>query len=262
HTRFSVDEVVQACRSLQKIAEQVQDDEETSHCFHDIIIPRLLSLALQAALQSEQRGEGSSGRSSPLLEEVVLSAVVSVISTACSRLQTTLSVFMCVWFPVGLFRVTRFAEQMASRAVSLFLDGDVSFLPDNSFPSHIQLLQVAKALLLRYHPLFSVLTDKVKSLTNALCQCLIKNAQVLKNLTRSVQLFSLLDDTDLGLMAADGFLLLMSDSANVLNRDCHADVRIMYRQRFFSENSAKLVQGFNAAPQGRRLEPCKVDSFT
>ncbi|MED6256867.1 mms19 nucleotide excision repair [Ataeniobius toweri] len=306
HTRFSVDEVVHACRSLQKIAEQVQDDEETSHCFHDIIIPRLLSLALQAALQSE----GSSGRSSPLLEEVVLSAVVSVISTACSRLQIT------------------FAEQMASRAVSLFLDGDVSFLPDNSFPSHIQLLQqqeeswrqsqlvcllmacvcslprsveipqverllsqleelscrcshplsytsaakcfaglinkkpqggsldsliqrtikrvsseldrpssplrtqaftlliwVAKALLLRYHPLFSVLTNK---------------------------LFSLLDDADLGLMAADSFLLLMSDSANVLNRDCHADVRIMYRQRFFSENSAKLVQGFNAAPQEKK----------
>lgn len=67
----------------------------------------------------------------------------------------------------------------------------------------------------------------------------------------SLQLFSLLDDADLGPMAADGFSLLMSDSTDVLNRACHADVRIMYRQRFFSENSAKLVQGFNAAPQGR-----------
>lgn len=64
------------------------------------------------------------------------------------------------------------------------------------------------------------------------------------------QLFSLLDDGELGPMAADGFSLLMSDSTDVLNRSCHADVRIMYRQRFFSENSAKLVQGFNAAPQG------------
>lgn len=64
------------------------------------------------------------------------------------------------------------------------------------------------------------------------------------------QLFSLLDDAELGPMAADGFSLLMSDSTDVLNRSCHADVRIMYRQRFFSENSAKLVQGFNAAPQG------------
>lgn len=66
----------------------------------------------------------------------------------------------------------------------------------------------------------------------------------------SLKLFSLLDDADLGPMAADGFSLLMSDSSDVLNRSCHADVRIMYRQRFFSENSAKLVQGFNAAPQG------------
>uniref|UniRef100_A0A672Z1S8 MMS19 nucleotide excision repair protein n=1 Tax=Sphaeramia orbicularis TaxID=375764 RepID=A0A672Z1S8_9TELE len=65
-------------------------------------------------------------------------------------------------------------------------------------------------------------------------------------------LFSLLDNTDLGSMAADGFSLLMSDSADVLNRACHADVRIMYRQRFFSENSAKLVQGFNAAPQEKK----------
>lgn len=45
----------------------------------------------------------------------------------------------------------------------------------------------------------------------------------------------------------------MSDSVDVLNRSCHADVRIMYRQRFFSENSAKLVDGFNTAPQGSQV---------
>uniref|UniRef100_A0A8C6P3Q5 MMS19 nucleotide excision repair protein n=1 Tax=Nothobranchius furzeri TaxID=105023 RepID=A0A8C6P3Q5_NOTFU len=99
--RFSVDEVVLACRSLQRIAEQVQDTEETGRCFHDNIIPRLLSLALQAA---------------PM------------------------------WFPVGWFHVSRLAGQTAARAVSLFLDGDVSFLPDNSFPSHIQLLTVRSQL--------------------------------------------------------------------------------------------------------------------
>ncbi|KAF3704674.1 MMS19 nucleotide excision repair protein -like protein MMS19-like protein [Channa argus] len=305
--RFSVEEMVLACRSLQRIAEQVRDTEETGQCFHDIIIPRLLSLALQAALQDQ----GSSGCLSPIVEEVVLSAMVPVISTSCSRLQPML------------------AGQTASRAVSLFLDGDVSFLPDNSFPSNIQLLKkqqgdswtqsqmvcllmgcvsslprsvevpqidrllsqleemscscnhplsymsaakcfaslvnkrplgdcldsliqrmmnrvcseldsasspiriqaftlmiwVAKALLLRYHPLSTALTDK---------------------------LLSLLDDADLGVMAADGFSLLMCDSVDVLNRGCHADIRIMYRQRFFRENSAKLVQGFNAAPQEKK----------
>lgn len=77
------------------------------------------------------------------------------------------------------------------------------------------------------------------------------------------KLFSLLGDADLGAMAADGFSLLMSDSADVLNRGCHADVRIMYRQRFFSENSAKLVQGFNAAPQGTRRfkRQCEIHRF-
>lgn len=55
-------------------------------------------------------------------------------------------------------------------------------------------------------------------------------------------------------MAADGFSLLMNDTADVLNRSCHADIRIMFRQRFFSENSAKLVKGFNAAPQGSSAE--------
>ena len=65
-----------------------------------------------------------------------------------------------------------------------------------------------------------------------------------------VQLFSMLGDPELGPMAGDGFSLLMSDSADVLNRGCHADVRIMYRQRFFTENSDKLLQGFNAAAPG------------
>ena len=44
------------------------------------------------------------------------------------------------------FDVFRLAGQTASRAVSLFLDGDVSFLPDNSFPSHIQLLEVCPCM--------------------------------------------------------------------------------------------------------------------
>uniref|UniRef100_A0A8C6TBK8 MMS19 nucleotide excision repair protein n=1 Tax=Neogobius melanostomus TaxID=47308 RepID=A0A8C6TBK8_9GOBI len=297
---FTAEDVVLACRSLQRIAEQVQDTEETGQCFHRVVIPRLLSLALQAALQGED-----APRSSPLVEESVLSAVVPVISTSCSRLQPKL------------------AEETASKAVSLFLNGNVSFLPDNSFPSHIRLLKgdswkqsqlvclllgcvcslprsvevpeldellsaledlscssshalsytaaakcfaglvnkmplgegldsliqrtvkrvcaeldspnssvrtqaftlmiwVAKALLLRYHPLSTALTNK---------------------------LFSLLDDADLGSVAADGFSLLMSDSGDVLNRASHADVRIMYRQRFFSENSSKLVQGFHSAQE-------------
>ncbi|KAL1263819.1 hypothetical protein QQF64_004174 [Cirrhinus molitorella] len=302
---FSVEEVTAACVSLQRIALHARDSEEIGRFFQDIIIPRLLGLCLQAALQSRD-----SGRCSPLTDEAVLSAVVPVISTTCAALRS------------------ESASRMATQTVSLFLDGDVSFLPENAFPSKIQLLQsqtesrgpsqlvcllmacvcslpcsveipevdrllvqledlsctcphlfsytfaakcfaglvnkrpagealdavlqrvmkrigmelenvssaqrtqaftlllwVAKALLLRYHPLSTALTDK---------------------------LFALLSDPALGCQVADGFGVLMSDSPDVLNRDCHADVRIMYRQRFFAENSTKLVQGFNSAEQEKK----------
>ncbi|XP_072523686.1 MMS19 nucleotide excision repair protein homolog isoform X2 [Salminus brasiliensis] len=303
---FSMEEVTSVCHSLQRIAEQARGVEEIGTFFHDAVIPRLLALTLQAALQ----GQKSSDHSSALAQEAVLSALVPVISTACAALQTDL------------------ASQMAAQVVSLFLDGDVSFLPENAYPSQIQLLKseseswtrsqlvcllmacvcslprsvdvpeldrllgqleelsctcvhtfsytsaakcfaglvnkssagqaldavvektleriratldcessaqriqaftllvwVAKALLLRYHPLSAVSTDKI---------------------------FSLLSDPQLGSRAADSFSVLMSDSPDVLNRSCHADVRIMYRQRFFAENSAKLVQGFNSAEKGIR----------
>ncbi|KAI4893649.1 hypothetical protein NFI96_018029 [Prochilodus magdalenae] len=117
---FSVEEVTSVCRSLQRIADEARGAEEIGRYFHDVVIPRLLGLALQAALQSQK----SSDLSSALTQEAVLSAVVPVISTACAALQTEL------------------ATQMAARAVSLFLDGDVSFLPENAYPSQIQLLKV------------------------------------------------------------------------------------------------------------------------
>lgn len=128
---FSVDEVVLTCRSLQRIAEQVQDTEETGRCFHDGVIPRLLSLALQAALQGDEdlsrpspsavltfekclsgqtqtlcahcrfcfSGEASPGARSALMEEAVLSAMVPVISTSCSRLQPTLALISFISSP-------------------------------------------------------------------------------------------------------------------------------------------------------------------
>uniref|UniRef100_A0A669BG89 MMS19 nucleotide excision repair protein n=1 Tax=Oreochromis niloticus TaxID=8128 RepID=A0A669BG89_ORENI len=300
---FSVDEVVLTCRSLQRIAERVQDSEEAGRCFHDVFIPHLLSLALQAFV-----------------------SVFFFFVNAFDLFAQCRAYFLmrCVWLPF------RLAGQTASRAVSLFLDGDVSFLPDNSFPSHMQLLkqegdswslsrlvcllmgsvcslprsvevpQIDKLLSALEemscacsHPLsytsaakcFAGLVNKkpqgqfvsfIKTVSRVCSELDSPSSSVrtqaftlmiwVRWKTRSVlfsflkpclslcslQLFSLLDDADLGPMAADGFSLLMSDSTDVLNRACHADVRIMYRQRFFSENSAKLVQGFNAAPQEKK----------
>lgn len=129
-------------------------------------------------------------------------------------------------------------------------------------------VQVAKALLLRYHPLSTVLTDKVKDcfLLTLLFTFIFHGFHV-RMIYFSLclicsQLFALLSDPELGSKVADGFCVLMSDSPDVLNRNCHADVRIMYRQRFFAENSTKLVQGFNSAEQGTTRLPLSVLSIS
>ena len=51
-----MEEVVAVCFSLQRIADQALDSEETGRFFYDLVIPRLLTLALQAALQGKQKG--------------------------------------------------------------------------------------------------------------------------------------------------------------------------------------------------------------
>ncbi|XP_062859268.1 MMS19 nucleotide excision repair protein homolog [Trichomycterus rosablanca] len=307
---FSMEEVTSTCCSLYKIAGHARHTQEIGLYFHNVVVPRLLGLALQAALQSNDQTQ--SNQISSITDDLILTELVPIISTTCSALQPP------------------HAAQMAARVVSLFLNSDTSFLPDNTYSSKINLLKcqsggctqsklvcllmasvcslprhvevpevdrllaeleelvftcthpfsftsaakcfsglinkraagaelddrvnksftrisseldcrssacrlqaftllvwMAKALLLRYHPLSTKLTNK---------------------------LFSLLDDEDgeFASQAADSFSLLMSDSADVLNRENHADVRLMYRQRFFTENSNKLVQGFNSAQPERR----------
>ncbi|KAL2769473.1 MMS19 nucleotide excision repair protein-like protein isoform 5 [Daubentonia madagascariensis] len=292
-------EVIAVCQSLQQVAEKCQQDLESCWYFHQTAIPCLLALAVQASMPEKE----PSVLRKVLLEDDVLAAMVSVIGTATTHLSPEL------------------AAQSVACIVPLFLDGNVSFLPENSFPSRFQpfqdgpsgqrrlvallmafvcslprnveipqlnqlmrellelsccqscpfsstaaakcfagllnkhpagqqldeflqlagdkmeaglgsgpyrsqaftlLLWVTKALVLRYHPLSSCLTAR---------------------------LMGLLSDPELGPAAADGFSLLMSDCTDVLTRAGHAEVRIMFRQRFFTDNVPTLVQGFHAAPQ-------------
>uniref|UniRef100_A0A8C3LD58 MMS19 nucleotide excision repair protein n=1 Tax=Chrysolophus pictus TaxID=9089 RepID=A0A8C3LD58_CHRPC len=288
-------ELVSVCQSLHRVALQCQQDAEGCWYYHQTVVPCLLAMAVQASSHPLV--------SKALLEEEVLTAMVPVISAATTHLSPEL------------------AAQSVSHVVPLFLDGEVSFLPQNSFPCAFQpfedgeclepqrrlvallmafvcslphnvvipqqerllrellalscscscpftattaskcfaglvnkhpagqqldeilqlavnrmepgltegphrtqalilLLWVTKALVLRYHPLSSHLTDK---------------------------LLGLLSDVELGPTAADGFSLLMAESPDVLHKGCHADVRIMFRQRFFTDNVPKLVQGFHGA---------------
>ncbi|XP_062352752.1 MMS19 nucleotide excision repair protein homolog isoform X1 [Cinclus cinclus] len=292
-------DMVSVCQSLHRVALQCQQDAEGCWYFHQTVVPCLLAVAVQAAMPESTHTLPAK----TLLEEEVLAAMIPVISAATTHLSPEL------------------AAQSVSHVVPLFLDGEVSFLPQNSFPCSFQpfgdgecleaqrclvallmafvcslprnvaipqqerllrellalgcscncpftattaakcfaglvnkhpagqqlteilqlavnrmeasltegprrmqaltlLLWVTKALVLRYHPLSSCLTDK---------------------------LLGLLGDTELGPAAADGFSLLMAESPDVLHKGCHADVRIMFRQRFFTDNVPKLVQGFHGA---------------
>ncbi|XP_066278817.1 MMS19 nucleotide excision repair protein homolog [Branchiostoma lanceolatum] len=65
-------------------------------------------------------------------------------------------------------------------------------------------------------------------------------------------LMALFEDEAIGRRAAEGFHVILSDSSDVLCKESHANIRLMYRQRFFMENLPALVDGFNQADDGRK----------
>ncbi|XP_023564623.1 MMS19 nucleotide excision repair protein homolog isoform X2 [Octodon degus] len=292
-------DIIAVCQSLQRVAEKCQQDPESCWFFHQTAIPCLFALAVQASMSEKE----PSILGEVLLEDEVLAAMVSVIGTATTHLSPEL------------------AAQSVARIVSLFLDGNTSFLPENSFPSRFQPFQegsssqrrlvallmafvcslpqnveipqldklmrellelscchrcpfsataAAKCFagLLNKHPAGQQLDEFVQLAVDAVEAGLgsgptrhqaftlllwVTKALVLRyhprNSSLTARLMGLLSDPELGPAAADGFSLLMSDCTDVLTRAAHAEVRIMFRQRFFTDNVPALVQGFHAAPQ-------------
>ncbi|NXS58429.1 MMS19 protein, partial [Brachypteracias leptosomus] len=317
-------DVVSVCQSLHRVALQCQQDAEGCWYYHQTVVPCLLAMAVQAAMQESTHP--LLGKA--LLEEEVLAAMVPVISAATTHLSPEL------------------AAQSVSHVVPLFLDGEVSFLPQNSFPCSFQpfedgecleaqrrlvallmafvcslprnvaipqqerLLQELLALscscncpftattaakcfagLVNKHPAGQQLDEILQLAVNRMEPSLAERpcrmqaltlllwvmpalavggggaegsslaltalpAQVTKALVLRYhplsshltdKLLGLLGDVELGPAAADGFSLLMAESPDVLHKGCHADVRIMFRQRFFTDNVPKLVQGFHRA---------------
>ncbi|KAM4703373.1 MMS19 nucleotide excision repair protein homolog [Rhinophrynus dorsalis] len=294
-----VDDVVSVCKSLHHVAVQCQPDAESLQYFHQTVIPCLLSLTVQAAMQDS--GTPSTGQ--VLLEDNVLNAMVPVISAVSSHLSPDL------------------ASTSVSQIVDLFLDGDVSVLAENSFSCKFQPFQAngsselqsrLVALLMAFVcalprnvevPHLSRLLQHLLSLSlsgsttfaySSASKCfagLINKCpsgdlldDILQSASRRIDLgladepnrtqattllvwvtkaltlryhpmngqltnkmIDLLSDQLVGPSLADMFSLLVSDSQDILNKSSHADIRIMYRQRFFTENVPKLVQGFNSA---------------
>ncbi|KAE8590634.1 hypothetical protein XENTR_v10018135 [Xenopus tropicalis] len=293
----NAENVVSICRSLHRVAVQCQLDSEALQFYHEIVLPSLLSLTVQAATQD-------SGTScNVLLRDDVLTAMVPVITAACTHLTPEL------------------ASKSVSQVVALFLDGDVSLFSENNLPSNFQPFQVNGPTELQNHlvsllmafvcslprnveiPHLRRLLQHLLSLSLSGCspfayssaskcfaglinKCpqgdllddiLLVTAQRIDvglvdepSRTRAITLLvwvtkalvlryhplsgqltnkmiGLLSDKQLGPSVANMFSLLVSDSPDIINKACHADIRIMFRQRFFTENVPKLVQGFNSA---------------
>ncbi|OXB67362.1 hypothetical protein ASZ78_010920 [Callipepla squamata] len=174
-------DMVSVCQSLHRVALQCQQDAEGCWYYHQAVVPCLLAMAVQAATQATTASKCFAGL---VNKHPAGQQLDEILQLAVNRMEPGL-------------------VEGPHRMQALTL-----------------LLWVTKALVLRYHPLSSHLTDK---------------------------LLGLLSDMELGPAAADGFSLLMAESPDVLHKGCHADVRIMFRQRFFTDNVPKLVQGFHGA---------------
>lgn len=64
------------------------------------------------------------------------------------------------------------------------------------------------------------------------------------------QLQGLLSDSTGGGLAAQGFRVILMESEDVLTRQMKANIKLMYRQRFFLENLQPVVTGYEAATKG------------
>ncbi|NXN92356.1 MMS19 protein, partial [Rhinopomastus cyanomelas] len=292
-------DVICVCQSLHRVALQCQRDVESCWYYHQTVVPCLLAIAVQATMP--ENTHPLLGKA--LLEEEVLAAMVPVISAATTHLSPEL------------------AAQSVSHVVPLFLDGEVSFLSQNSFPRPFQPFEVGECLeaqrrlvallmafvcslprdvaipqqerllrellalscsckcpftataaakcfagLVNKHPAGQQLDEILQLAVNMMEPALAEGPQRTQALTLLLwvtkalvlryhplssqltdKLLGLLGDTELGPATADGFSLLMAESQDVLHKGCHADVRIMFRQRFFTDNVSKLVQGFHTA---------------
>ncbi|KAL4231335.1 mms19 nucleotide excision repair [Mactra antiquata] len=60
-------------------------------------------------------------------------------------------------------------------------------------------------------------------------------------------LVSLLCHQVYGCLAADGFSIILTDNDDILNKSMQANIRMMYKQRFFLENLDKIVHNYHTA---------------
>ncbi|XP_078310798.1 MMS19 nucleotide excision repair protein homolog [Crassostrea virginica] len=95
------------------------------------------------------------------------------------------------------------------------------------------------------------------SATSCLQQCVwVTKALVMRGHREASKfvniLLRLLGNEDLGEQAADGVRTVLTLYEDVLNPTMHANIRLLYKQRFFTENSSQIIQGFQTASIGTK----------
>ncbi|XP_031554301.1 MMS19 nucleotide excision repair protein homolog isoform X2 [Actinia tenebrosa] len=84
----------------------------------------------------------------------------------------------------------------------------------------------------------------------------VTRALVLRSLPVSQEfvkkIISIFSNDSVGKVAADGFYILIADSDDVMTSQMHADIKLMYKQRFFLQTLPQLLNGFQSSLPGHK----------
>ncbi|XP_070539635.1 MMS19 nucleotide excision repair protein homolog isoform X2 [Ptychodera flava] len=240
------DEIVNSIASLCRSISKVLDDRIASALVEDIVSLYLEGNMTKFNLKESGRKFQPLEVSSPCQQSQLVTILTSIVSCVRSSVSipkvsilldkllalslnsahqpiyvTSAKCFACI---VNKFANGQELDQIlekSSESSWKLLQDEIS--DQNSSHRHQALtfwLWLTKSLVLRAHP---------------------------KSTDLSTKLITMFEDTQLGQIAADGFYIILSESIDVLNKETHADIKLMYRQRFFMQTLPRIVQGFDKA---------------
>ncbi|XP_045188984.2 MMS19 nucleotide excision repair protein homolog [Mercenaria mercenaria] len=154
----------------------------------------------------------------------------------CEPLDSEAGVHVCKCL-AGLLNKQEQNESLDMRVTSLYdkLSTLVTVSGDKGQgPTVTALSWITKALVLRGHKLAQKFTDLL--------------IQLLGNCTH-------------GSEAAQGLAVIMRDFEDVMSKSMHANIRLMYRQRFFIENLSGLLDGYQSAQQETKTHYLSAVSY-
>nr|XP_006817162.1 PREDICTED: MMS19 nucleotide excision repair protein homolog [Saccoglossus kowalevskii] len=304
NTAESLETAVNTIQSIDIVVNSNISDEQCLDFFHSKLLPQLLRITVDQALQ---------------VNNYILCKedVVSSIATVCRNIAKVLD--------------DRVASNLVSNTISLFLDGNLENIGLKQSSQHFRPLEISSpwqhtqlvslltsiicsmktfelssqclelmekllklslssehhltcvsaakcyAGLVNKHKQGTDLDSSLETVVESTCRMLqdeisdqniynrqkaltlwlwVTKALVLRAHFKSTQfttkLISLFEDHQLSQMAADGFYIILSESQDVLNKDMHCDIKLMYRQRLFMQTLPRILAGFEKANEDKK----------